>query len=449
MTITVSSQRKSFRRLDGEVILDTDRPTRAIGLKLRRESFGGMICTPPTIPTRGKPPIQPLNKAHTRILELCDGNHTAPEIGYRLASEFDLDPATTLAKTEKILKEYLLEGLICHTGKPEIFSNVVDLDDPWVHPKPSLMLTAPILVTIYFTHRCNLRCLHCNAEASIFGTEDELSLEEWKSVMDALSELNVFRVVVTGGEPLQRDGFFELSRHITSRGMSVELNTNGTLITPSVAQMLWDSGVRKVSVSLDGAKQESHEILRGKNQSFARAISGIENCLRAGMLLFLNFTVTRLNYAEIPEFFQLARNLGVHGVKFFYLFNMGRTTENQWLLPTEEQLLIADQAIIAGANEDGILLSDGWIGVTSGETGFTQPCGAAVNRCAITVNGTVLPCVFFHKSTARAGEQAVKSDNIRFRKFKDIWQKSDSLCAVRSSKASSPKCALCKPTNSM
>ena len=102
------------------------------------------------------------------------------------------------------------------------------------------------------TRTCNLKCRHCYMSSDAKKYNDELSTEEAKRFIDDLAEFNVPVLLFSGGEPLIRPDFFELAAYAAEKGVRPTLSTNGTLITPEVAQRIKDIGVGYVGISLDG-----------------------------------------------------------------------------------------------------------------------------------------------------------------------------------------------------
>ncbi len=82
-------------------------------------------------------------------------------------------------------------------------------------------------------------------------------------------------LVLSGGEPLYRSDIFQLARYATDKGLRVALATNGTLVTKDVARMIVDAGVRRVSISLDGADAPTHDAFRGIPGAFDAAVHGL------------------------------------------------------------------------------------------------------------------------------------------------------------------------------
>ncbi len=175
------------------------------------------------------------------------------------------------------------------------------------------------------TRRCNLRCVHCYAHATEASAQDELSTEEGRALIDDLAAFGVPVLLFSGGEPLVRKDLPELADYAVSKGMRAVISTNGTLITPSVAQTLKRIGLSYVGISLDGM-QEVNDRFRGVKGAFAKAMEGIENCKAAGIKVGLRFTVSKANVGEIPGIFDLLEEKEIPRVCFYHLVYAGRGT---------------------------------------------------------------------------------------------------------------------------
>jgi 12,18-didecarboxysiroheme deacetylase len=176
------------------------------------------------------------------------------------------------------------------------------------------------------TRRCNLRCVHCYAHATESSTEDELSTEEGRTLIDDLSGFGVPVLLFSGGEPLIRKDLPELASYAVSKGMRAVISTNGTLITPSTAQTLKEIGLSYVGISLDGM-EEVNDRFRGVKGAFSKAMEGIENCKAAGIKVGLRFTISKTNAAEIPGIFDLLEEKEIPRVCFYHLVYAGRGTD--------------------------------------------------------------------------------------------------------------------------
>ena len=176
------------------------------------------------------------------------------------------------------------------------------------------------------TRRCNLKCVHCYAHATEVSTEDELSTDEGRKLIDDLAAFGVPVLLFSGGEPLVRKDLPELAEYAVSKGMRAVISTNGTLITASMAQTLKEIGLSYVGISLDGM-QEVNDRFRGVKGAFSKAMGGIENCKAAGIKVGLRFTINKANVGEIPGIFDLLEEKDIPRVCFYHLVYAGRGSD--------------------------------------------------------------------------------------------------------------------------
>lgn len=176
------------------------------------------------------------------------------------------------------------------------------------------------------TRACNLKCLHCYAQATEKVLEKELSTQQAKKVLDDLAQFGVPVILFSGGEPLVRPDLPELADYAVKKGMRAVISTNGTLITKEKANELKKIGLSYVGVSLDGM-EEVNDNFRKKKGAFKAAISGIENCLEVGLKVGLRFTLSSLNKDQVGPIFDLLEEMNIPRVCFYHLVYAGRGSE--------------------------------------------------------------------------------------------------------------------------
>jgi 12,18-didecarboxysiroheme deacetylase len=176
------------------------------------------------------------------------------------------------------------------------------------------------------TRRCNLKCLHCYAQATATGAPDELSLAEGLALLRDLRDFGVPVVLFSGGEPLLRPDLFHLVEQAVAYGMRAVLSTNGTLIDRDLARRLQGLGLSYVGISLDGT-EAVHDRFRGQKGSFAAALAGVRHCQEAGLKVGFRFTVSRLNLAEVPAIFDLVEACNIPRICFYHLVYTGRGSQ--------------------------------------------------------------------------------------------------------------------------
>ena len=173
------------------------------------------------------------------------------------------------------------------------------------------------------TRRCNLKCIHCYAQAQDRAFPDEMTTAEGKRIIDNLAGFGSPVVLFSGGEPLLRQDLTELAEYAVAKGMRAVISTNGTLITPALAQELKSVGLSYVGISLDGLA-DVNDRFRGVKGAYSKALDGIVACQEAGIKVGLRFTMNRLNVQEIPAIFDLLEAMDIPRICFYHLVYAGR-----------------------------------------------------------------------------------------------------------------------------
>lgn len=197
---------------------------------------------------------------------------------------------------------------------------------------------APRLIFWESTAGCNLECIHCRriTVANQLLPQD-LSTTEVFDMIDQIAAVGRPIFVLSGGEPLFRPDIFDIARYATDANLIVALATNGTLINTTVAQKIKDSGIKRVSISFDGADAPTHDIFRGKG-AFDKAIAGMMHLKEIGVPYQINTTVAKHNVHQMPETLAMAKELGAVALHLFLLVPVGcgvEIAEDKQISPAE------------------------------------------------------------------------------------------------------------------
>jgi SynChlorMet cassette radical SAM/SPASM protein ScmF len=174
-------------------------------------------------------------------------------------------------------------------------------------------------IYFYLTEGCNLRCRHCwiapkyQSEANQYPA---LDLNLFKSIIEQARPLGLTGVKLTGGEPLLHPQINEILEYIRTEDLDLTVETNGVLCTPELASKIAACKNTFVSVSLDGAKAETHEWVRGIEGCFEDALLGIRNLVDAGLKPQIIMAIMRQNKDQMESIIRLAESLGAGSVKF-------------------------------------------------------------------------------------------------------------------------------------
>ena len=242
----------------------------------------------------------------------------------------------------------------------------------------------------------------------------------------------------TGGEPLLRDDLFPVLEYSRGRGFSTSLMTNGTLVTPDMAQRLRQAGISDVQVSLDGMEQ-THDDIRGRG-NFTRALKGIENLRGAGIDTFINLTLSRLNMNEVAGLVSLAADLGVGSVTFSRLVTCGRgeglagqmLTAGELAAFYEKLPALSTPAVTVSSLDPLALVAE--MGEEVPDTGFpVGGCSAGIFGLTIASDGGIMPC---RRMDCVIGN--ILTDDIR-----QVWTESPVLNALRDRESYHDGCDSC------
>lgn len=317
------------------------------------------------------------------------------------------------------------------------------------HPKPNTLR----LAAWETTRNCNLDCKHCRASATMGPYEDELDTPSALRLLDQIAEVGQPIVILTGGEPLLRPDIFEIAAYGTEKGLRMVMAPNGTLINSRNARQMKESGIKRISISLDGASRETHDNFRGVDGAFEGALNGIRLAKEAGVEFQINTTISKQNLEEIPQIFQLAVDLGAVAHHIFLLVPTGRgkymieqeinaqeyeKTLN-WFYDQRKKSPLQLKATCAphyyrilrqrakAEGEKVTFQSHGLDAVTRG-------CLGGVGFCFISHQGVVQPCGFLQ----------VDSGNVTQTSFAEIWNHSKVFQTLRDYDGLTGKCGVCE-----
>ncbi len=309
------------------------------------------------------------------------------------------------------------------------------------------------LVAWETTRNCNLACVHCRASATMGPYENELNTEESFKLLEQIAEVAKPIIILTGGEPLLREDIFDISAYGDKLGLRMVMALNGTLLTPPIAERLVSSGIKRLSISIDGATPESHDHFRQVKGSFEGALEGIEAAKQVGLEFQINTTITKANLEEIPRIHALTIDLGAVAHHIFLLVPTGRgkyivdqaidAAEYEevlnWFYEQREQSTLELKATCAPhfyrilrqrARQEGKKVSF----KTHGLDAVTRGCLGGIGFCFISHRGDVQPC----------GYLTLDCGNVREQSFGDIWKTARVFKDLRDYDKLEGKCGDCE-----
>ncbi len=308
------------------------------------------------------------------------------------------------------------------------------------------------LVAWEVTRTCNLACVHCRAAAQDRPYENELSTEECFALLDEIETFARPIIILTGGEPLLRPDIFEIAAYGNWKGFRMTMAVNGTLLTAEIAGKLQESGIQRISISLDGAAAGSHDAFRRMAGAFDGALRGIQAAREVGLDFQINTTITRQNLHELPAIQELTVSLGAVAHHIFLLVPMGRGKDLaeqaidaeqyektlHWFYEQKDRVPLQLKATCAPhyyrilrqrARADGREVDVKTFGLDA----MTRGCLGGISFAFISHLGQVQPC----------GYLELNCGNIREKPFREIWNSASIFKDLRDFEKYEGKCGGC------
>lgn len=320
-----------------------------------------------------------------------------------------------------------------------------------------LTITPELRVVAWeLTRACNLACKHCRAQAQTKPGREELTTREARGFIDELSGFGSPILIFSGGEPLLREDVFELTDYANKRGLNCAMAVNGTLLSREISEKVKDTGVQRVSISLDGGDRESHDNFRGVPGVFDSSLRGISNLKQKGVSFQINTTVTLNNLDSLESILHIAEDLGADAWHIFLLVPTGRAREIRneiisaqkyeqvlnWFYGLRKKTAMQLKATCAPqyhrilrqrAREEGISVNYQNFGMDA----LSRGCLAGLNFCFISATGQVQPCGFLELDCGQ----------LRRKSFSNIWQNSEHFNKLRDINQYKGKCGKCEYKN--
>jgi radical SAM protein with 4Fe4S-binding SPASM domain len=279
-------------------------------------------------------------------------------------------------------------------------------------------LSAPLIVWLEITRRCNLPCKHCYVAAGR-RRANELTTEEIFSTLDQLKAMGVFALVIVGGEPTLHPDFLRVTSHAHELGFVLSVVTNGTHITQDIIDKLPREECI-VSVSLDGI--ESHQDMR-INTTYEQVLESLLLLRKNGYPTAVVSTLTNFNVGELDRLFDFSYENGFYFSSGPFL-PIGRGRHFPQYIPGLEIIEQAAQLYIRESHYEKDMFEKNGLCVAK----FLEQCyvlSHATKRefCGIALayvlsDGSVYPC----STCASTGKYL--AGNLRDARFADIWAQS-------------------------
>ncbi len=275
--------------------------------------------------------------------------------------------------------------------------------------------------------------------------EKDLTTEQCSRILKAVADFNKCTIIVTGGEPMERDDIYQLIKYGRDLGLRMVMATSGYLIDAESVIKLKAAGIEILSFSLDGASADSHDRFRKYKGAFDSVLNAAQIARSEGMPFQINTTISKLNADEFVGIAELAKRLGAYCFNPFILVPTGRADNLGDLVldPVEYESVLNElldmklnskiQIRVTCAPEFSRLVRQSG---AEQRIGDVSGCIGGRTFGFISYCGDVQTCGFLNISAGNLIENNYD--------FGEIWLKSKFLEEIRDTANYTGKCAVCE-----
>jgi radical SAM protein with 4Fe4S-binding SPASM domain len=265
--------------------------------------------------------------------------------------------------------------------------------------------------------------------------ESELSFEEHCRILDEITEAGCVWLLYTGGEIFARRDFLDIYTYAKRKGLIITLFTNGTMITPAIADHLAEWRPFAIEITLYGRSKETYERVTGIPGSYERCRRGIDLILERKLPLKLKTVGLTLNKHELRDMRRFAEEELALEFKFDSMINpridCSQSPLAVRLTPEEIVGLDLEDSRVA-AEWHKLVQRTSQTPISPDAHDKMYQCGGGITSFAIDPQGQMSICVL---------SQMDKYD-LRTGSFRDGWQQF--LLKVRKKTITRPtKCVSC------
>lgn len=302
----------------------------------------------------------------------------------------------------------------------------------------------PAIVIWEVTQRCALACRHCRAEAQRRRDPCELTGDEVEALLDQVAEASPRFFILTGGDPASRPDLLPVVRRAVARGLRVAISPSATprLLREDFSEIR-RAGVERISLSLDGASETTHDAFRGVRGTWEWTRLAMEKARSAGLEFQINTTISRANAGEWDAFTEVIRRLEPAVWSLFLLVPTGRAKREEMMDAAETESVLTRLAEFEEESGIPVKTTEGpqfrRIKIERAPSG-----GATPWRFAPTNDGRGFVFISHRGDIRPSGFLPVDCGNVRTGRLLDVYRNSGVFRALRDADCLEGKCGRCE-----
>jgi MoaA/NifB/PqqE/SkfB family radical SAM enzyme len=288
----------------------------------------------------------------------------------------------------------------------------------------------PYMCALELTYRCNQSCCHCYCNRAVTDPckARELSTLEIRRLLDSAADAGCLWLLLTGGEVLVREDFWEIYLYAIKKGLLVDVFTNATLIDEEAAVRFAEFPSLGIDISIYGSNASLHDKVTGVSGSYQKMMNGIMWLKKFRVKFSLKAMLLTINHTDLRNLRVLADSLGA-GFRYDTLISPridGNMAPARYRL-NPEQLAALD------LDEDREVCENIFDGFWNKKPEKALICGAGIFAFNINPYGVLSPCTMF-----QSFQYSLKGIP-----FKEVWKKMVDDYDRKCSDYLDPECRSC------
>jgi len=374
---------------------------------IRQEKFGGLIFNPNSELTIK---IDKSGFKFLKDLVYNDGRISEPK-NYNISKNEMNDFFLKMIQLGIIIKK---QNYI--NTKYQIIENVI---------MSSSTISFPETLHLSITYNCNLECVPCYY-ADILEKKN-MTLEIYKKIIIEAKKEGLFQLAIGGGEPFCHPQIWDFLKLSSSKHITTNITTNGTLLGKSEIDKLENLGnIGRIQLSLDGAHEEVNSLSRSH---YKNVILCLKNLSMSNLKFGINMLIRNSNIDDLPNMVKLCRDLGVRNLhllrikppilnkKWFLRERLNEESINKLnhflhIFKKQKNVEIFIDASMSYLFQNGDLIQLKYTGCNG--------CSGGITFLTILPDGNILPCTHLRKNLGHVNEG-----------IKNIWINSEELYKLR------------------
>ncbi len=292
-------------------------------------------------------------------------------------------------------------------------------------PLKKTCTSSPQRIYAEITNKCNLSCSMCYKDSGN-AFSDELSSEEYISLIRHFANIGVFEIRITGGEPGTRKDVLTLIDASIDAGLYVSLGSNGVWDADFRANII-QRRIGRYIISIDGI-EPVHDSIRGSG-SFRNTISSVDFLLENKQKVRINTILSSSTLQCLEEFCEICI---AHGIKHLSLVvprPAGRADKSHFKFPSSDDVRFAAQKCNSISKFKDMAIEFQYFCVPQAFKGQRSDpiiqkliaCPAGIQAAFVNAQGYIYPCGCMPHSLINNRKKSM-SENIRGQSARVIWE---------------------------